>query len=201
MGEERLLALILVVLCYFLGSVPFSYIFSRFFGGIDIRSKGTGNVGATNVLRTLGVKFAAASLLGDVLKGVLSAWMGLYFGGAGLAAVCATAAVAGHCWPVFLKFRGGKGVATTAGAIVVLMPLVVAILAVVFLTIVAVSRYVSLGSVCAAVLLPLLALLTGQPWQYVVMSFILASMVLYLHRSNIERLQQGTERKLHEKAN
>ncbi|MEQ8237489.1 MAG: glycerol-3-phosphate 1-O-acyltransferase PlsY [Syntrophomonadaceae bacterium] len=192
--------IVFTIACYLIGSVPFSYLFSRYLGGVDIRSRGTGNVGATNVLRTLGMKIALLSLLGDVLKGVLAAWLGLAFGGEGLAALCTVAVVTGHCWPLFLDFRGGKGVATSAGALMVLMPLITLILLVTFVTIIAVSRYVSLGSVCAAVLLPLLALVMQEPWQYLLMSVLLAGMVLFRHRTNIERLRQGCESKLGQKS-
>jgi len=192
--------IVLTLACYLIGSVPFSYLFSRYLGGVDIRSRGTGNVGATNVLRTLGMKIALLSLLGDVLKGVLAAWLGLVFGGESLAALCTVAVVCGHCWPLFLDFRGGKGVATSAGALLVLMPLITLILMVTFVTIIAVSRYVSLGSVCAAVLLPLLVLVMQEPWQYLLMSVLLAGMVLFRHRTNIERLRQGCESKLGQKS-
>ncbi|MCX5780234.1 MAG: glycerol-3-phosphate 1-O-acyltransferase PlsY [Firmicutes bacterium] len=190
---------LLIILCYLIGSVPFSFIFSRLLGGVDIRAIGTGNVGATNVLRTLGIKIALLSLVGDLLKGVLAAWLGLFLGGVGLAALCAVAVVAGHCWPVFLGFRGGKGVATSAGVILLLMPLIGLILAVTFVTVIAVSRFVSLGSVCAAVLFPVLILVMKEPWQYLVMGLVMVAMVLFRHRTNIERLRQGTERKIGEK--
>ncbi|MCX5780620.1 MAG: glycerol-3-phosphate 1-O-acyltransferase PlsY, partial [Firmicutes bacterium] len=156
--------------------------------------------GATNVLRTLGIKIALLSLVGDLLKGVLAAWLGLFFGGVGLAALCAIAVVAGHCWPVFLGFRGGKGVATSAGVILLLMPLIGLIMAVTFVTVIAVSRFVSLGSVCAAVLFPILILVMKEPWQYLMMGLVMVAMVLFRHRTNIERLRQGTERKIGEKA-
>ncbi|NLB19067.1 MAG: acyl-phosphate glycerol 3-phosphate acyltransferase, partial [Syntrophomonadaceae bacterium] len=112
--------IVLVLLCFLLGSIPFSYIFSRLWGGVDIRAQGTGNVGATNVLRTLGIKVALASLTGDIFKGLVAAWLGMHFGGVSLAAACGAAAMAGHCWPVFLRFRGGKGVATGAGVVIYL---------------------------------------------------------------------------------
>jgi glycerol-3-phosphate acyltransferase PlsY len=191
--------LLLILLCYLIGSVPFSFIFSRLLGGVDIRAQGTGNVGATNVFRTLGIKIALLSLLGDLLKGVLAAWLGLNFGGIGLAALCTVAVVAGHCWPIFLGFRGGKGVATSAGAILVLMPLIGVTMAVTFITVIAVSRFVSLGSVCAAVLFPVLILVMNEPWQYLMMGLVMAGMVLFRHRTNIERLRKGTERKINEK--
>jgi glycerol-3-phosphate acyltransferase PlsY len=191
---------LLVLLCYLLGSIPFSYIFSRVWGGVDIRAKGTGNVGATNVLRTLGIKIALASLIGDFLKGVLAAWMGFYMGGEMLAAVCASIVVVGHCWPIFLGFRGGKGVATSAGVLLVLVPPVMLMLAITFVTLIALTRYVSLGSVCGAVFLPLMLLFMHQPWSYIIMGLILSSIVLFRHRDNIQRLRKGTEKKVNEKA-
>jgi glycerol-3-phosphate acyltransferase PlsY len=191
---------LLVLLCYLLGSIPFSYIFSRIWGGVDIRAKGTGNVGATNVLRTLGVKIALASLIGDFCKGVLAAWLGFYVGGEILAALCAIAVVAGHCWPIFLGFKGGKGVATSAGVLLVLTPPIMFMIAITFVTIIAVTRYVSLGSVCGAALLPLLLFFMHQPWSYIIMGLVLTSIVLFGHRENIERLRKGTEKKVNEKA-
>lgn len=192
--------ILLVLLCYILGAIPFSYIFSRVLGGVDIRAKGTGNVGATNVLRTLGIKIAVLALLGDLTKGAAAAWLGLHFGGLNLAAACATMAVVGHCWPVFLGFKGGKGIATSAGALLVLMPLIFLIAAANFVIVIAISRYVSLGSISTAVILPIVVLLTGQPWQYVVMVCVMAITAIYRHRTNIQRLRQGTEKKLNEKA-
>lgn len=191
---------LLVLLCYIVGSIPFSYIFSRLLGGVDIRSQGTGNVGATNVLRTLGLKIAVASLVGDVLKGAVSAWLGFFLGGPALAAICVTAAVAGHCWPVFLGFRGGKGVATWGGALLTLMPLIGLIGAANLVIIIAASGFVSLGSVCTVAILPLIIFLMHYPWQYTVMSLVVAIIIIFRHRTNLERLHNGTERKINEKS-
>lgn len=192
--------ILLVLLCYLIGAIPFSYIFSRALGGVDIRARGTGNVGATNVLRTLGIKIAVLSLLGDLSKGAVSAWLGLHFGGMNLAAICATIAVMGHCWPIFLGFRGGKGVATAAGVVLILMPKVFLLLAVIFVVIIGVTRYVSLGSICAAASLPILAGLVYHPKIYAAMSLLIAVMIIFRHRTNIERLRHGTEKKITEKA-
>ncbi len=194
------IGVLLVLLSYLLGSIPFSYIFSRTFGGVDIRTKGTGNVGATNVLRSLGVKIAVVSLIGDLLKGLVAAWIGYYFDGVTLAAACSVAVVVGHCWPITLRLRGGKGVATAAGMMLALMPLIFLLEAMVVIIIAATTRYVSLGSVCAAILFPILVIFSHQPWQYVIMSIIVGSIVLFRHRSNIRRLRQGTESKINEKA-
>ncbi|HPF20243.1 MAG TPA: glycerol-3-phosphate 1-O-acyltransferase PlsY [Syntrophomonas sp.] len=188
--------IIVVIISYLLGSVPFAYIMIRLFKGIDIRKVGSGNVGSTNALRTAGKRVALAALLGDLLKGLAAAWIGLQTGGEGLAAVCVLAAVIGHCWPVFIGFKGGKGMATTAGAILLLMPKVFLFLAIIFVLIVFFSRYVSLASVSVAVLLPLTALFFSQPGSYLLVSVILTVLVIYRHRENIERLRNGNERKI-----
>lgn len=186
----------LVVLCYFIGAIPFSYLSVRISKGFDIRKRGSGNVGTTNVLRTAGKGTAIAALAGDLLKGVLAAWLGLHFGGETLAAICALAAVAGHCWPVFLGFKGGKGVATSAGIALLLMTKMALILVLIFILIVIISRYVSLASITVAALLPLAALLLHKPNPLLIMCFIIAILVIYKHRENIERLRGGTEGKI-----
>jgi glycerol-3-phosphate acyltransferase PlsY len=187
---------IIVIICYLLGSIPFAYIMIRMFKGIDIREVGSGNVGTTNALRTAGKRIALVALLGDLLKGLASAWLGMHYGGEMLAVICVLAAVTGHCWPVFLGFKGGKGMATTAGSILFLMPKVFLCLAVVFILIVIISRYVSLASISVAILLPLTCLLFSQPRVYLIASIILMVLVVYRHRENIERLRNGNERKI-----
>jgi glycerol-3-phosphate acyltransferase PlsY len=188
--------IVVVIISYLLGSIPFAYITIRTFKGIDIREVGSGNVGSTNALRTAGKRLAVVSLLGDLLKGMAAAWLGLHIGGEGLAAICVLAAVIGHCWPVFLGFQGGKGAAATAGAALFLMPKVFLTLAVLFILIVFISRYVSLGSICGAVLLPVLSFLWAEPRSYLIMSIFLMVLVIYRHRENIERLRNGNERKI-----
>lgn len=188
--------IIVVIISYLLGSIPFAYIIIRQFKGIDIREVGSGNVGTTNALRTAGKRVALAALLGDLLKGLAAAWLGMQAGGEGLAAACVLAAVIGHCWPLFIGFQGGKGMATTAGAVLFLMPKVFLFLAIIFILIVFFSRYVSLASISVAVLLPLTALLLSQPGSYLLISMILTLLVVYRHRENIERLRNGNERKI-----
>jgi len=112
------------------------------------------------------------------------------------AAICVLAAVIGHCWPVFIRFKGGKGMATTAGSVLFLMPKVFFCLAVIFILIVLFSRYVSLASISGAILLPLTTVLWSQPRGYLIMSIILMVVVIYRHRENIERLRNGNERKI-----
>ena len=186
----------LVGVCYLLGAIPFSYISVRMVKGFDIRRHGSGNVGSTNVLRTAGKGVALAALTGDLLKGVLAAWLGLHFGGEILASICATTAVVGHCWSVFLGFRGGKGVATSAGVMLFLMPKVFLVLLIVFIITVAISRYVSLASTSVAALFPLMAYIFYKPDHLLIMSFALAVLVIYQHRENISRLRNGTEGKI-----
>jgi glycerol-3-phosphate acyltransferase PlsY len=184
------------IICYLIGSVPFSFIFARFLGGVDIRKKGSRNVGATNVLRSSGWQVALTALLGDVSKGLISAWLGYLLGGESLAAFCSIAAVAGHCWPVFLGFRGGKGVATAAGVILFLMPKVIIPLLLIFVIIIIFTRYVSLGSISVAALLPVIAIIMGEPWKYVAMSIIIAAVVIARHHANITKLRNGTEARI-----
>ncbi|MFY9322549.1 MAG: glycerol-3-phosphate 1-O-acyltransferase PlsY [Syntrophomonadaceae bacterium] len=191
--------LILVVLCYFIGAIPFSYLVSLL-KGVDIRTRGSGNVGATNVLRALGPVAAAAALAADLLKGVAAAWIGTMAGGEWLVVGCAFAAVVGHCYPIFLRFKGGKGVATSAGIILYLMPRELLLMLVVFLVVVALLRYVSLGSITVAVLLPVLALAMKEPFELLILCLLMAALVVYRHRENIQRLRSGTEPKLGSRA-
>jgi len=183
----------LVLLCYLIGSIPFSYIFPRLFTDVDVRSKGSGNVGATNVLRTAGIKAAALAFAGDLFKGVLAAWIGTAAGSGWLLIICCMAAVIGHCYPVFLRFKGGKAVSSAGGIVLFLMPKIGLTLLILFIGIVFISRYVSLGSVTIATFLPLTAMLAAEPPNYVIISWLLAVLVIYRHRENIIRLRNGTE--------
>lgn len=193
-------ATVLIVLCYLIGSIPFSYIMGRVLGKVDITTKGSGNVGATNVLRATNVPVAILALCGDVLKGVIAAWIGMAAGGPVLAAWCGGAVVVGHCYSIFMKFKGGKGVATAAGVIAFLMPAIVVALASILVISVVITRYVSLGSVLAAALFPILCLVLWKPWPYILLSFFLAGLVLYRHRENIRRLRNGQEARITDKA-
>ena len=185
-----------IILCYLIGSIPFSYLFGRYFGKVDIRSKGSGNIGATNVLRTSGAFVAGASLLADLIKGVLAAWLGMIGGGPILAAGCGLVAVLGHCYPIFLRFRGGKGVATSAGVILYLVPGIFSILLLTFITVILISRYVSLASLFAAVIFPVAAIGMARDWYFIILSLLMGSLVIYRHRENIGRLKNGLESKI-----
>lgn len=186
-----------VVAAYLVGAVPVGYLIGRAFGIEDIRRHGSGNIGATNVLRTAGRAPAALTLVGDIAKGYVAVALAALVGGAPvIAAACAVAAVVGNCWSVFLGFRGGKGVATGLGAMVALVPLAALPAAVVWLAVTATFRYVSLGSLMAAVCIPLGALLLGKSAPVVLATLAVAAIVAARHRDNIARLLAGTERRL-----
>ena len=191
-----------LVAAYLIGAIPVGYLVGRAFGGTDIRRQGSGNIGAANVLRTLGPLPGALTLLGDVAKGygVVALARALLGGDATAVAACGALAVVGNCWPVYLGFRGGKGVATALGAFLQLMPLVMVPAALVWLLIVATSRYVSLGSILAAVSVPIGALLGGYPGAFVAAAAVVATIIVARHRDNIARLLSGTERRLGQRA-
>jgi glycerol-3-phosphate acyltransferase PlsY len=178
------------VLAYLVGAIPVGFLVARAFGIGDIRRHGSGTIGMTNVLRTAGKLPAGLTLLGDVVKGALAV-------GIGARVACAVAAVVGNCWSVFLRFRGGKGVATGLGALIVLVgPLPIAPSALVFVVVVATTRYVSLGSLLAAVGVPVVALSLGRPLASVLAAAGVAIVVVGRHHENITRLLNGTENRV-----
>jgi len=186
---------------YLIGAIPVGFLVARAAGGTDIRRTGSGNIGATNVLRTLGTGPALLTLVGDIVKGYLAVRAAGSIGSeAWAAAGGAVAAIAGNCWPVFLAFRGGKGVATGLGAFLALIPWAVAPAAVLWLAVTAISRYVSLASMLACLSLPAGALLLGYPRAAVVAAAVAALIIVWRHRENIARLVSGTERRLGERA-
>jgi glycerol-3-phosphate acyltransferase PlsY len=182
--------------------VPVGFIVARLYGIGDIRAEGSGNIGATNVLRTAGKMPAVLTLVGDIGKGYLAVVIGTLVGGGTIeaAALATLAAVVGNCWSVFLGFRGGKGVATGLGALLRLVPWAVLPAALVWLVITMTFRYVSLGSVLASLCVPIGALALGYPALHVVASLGVALLVTVRHRENIARLLSGTERRLGERA-
>ena len=189
--------LLLLIAAYLIGAIPTGVILTRLVGGEDIRSAGSGNIGATNVYRVAGRKLGVITLVGDCLKGViplLIAQQGFGLTAGGIALV-ALAAFIGHCYPVYLGFKGGKGVATALGIFLVLSPLSVLCLLVVFGLILWKWRYISLASISAAATVPLLVLLFESSFALFVATLIIAAMVIWKHRANIERLRSGTESK------
>ncbi|MBO2945039.1 glycerol-3-phosphate 1-O-acyltransferase PlsY [Paenibacillus sp. F411] len=183
---------------YLLGSVSFSVLLAKLLKGIDIRQHGSGNAGATNTLRVLGKGPAVLVLALDVLKGIAAVWIGVWVGdgNAWLPGLCGIAAIIGHNWPVYFRFRGGKGIATAIGVLATLCFLpalfagIIAILSIVF------TRYVSLGSLIFVLLTPLFLLLMGYPWPVFWTSLIIGVFAFWRHRSNIVKIMQGKENKL-----
>ena len=187
----------LIAMAYLLGTIPFALLVSRWVGGADVRYAGSGNVGTANVLRTAGVPTAAFVLVLDMSKGAAAVLLAQRLGaGTVLAGAAATAVVTGHVFPVWLKFRGGKGVATACGAFLILAPTGPALAAGVFTVVVWATRYVSVGSVSASVLLPPLVYVNQGSPTIVAAVGCVALLILYRHRSNFRRLSTGHERRL-----
>lgn len=205
--------IIVTLVAYLLGSISFSVIISKKMAGFDVREKGSGNAGATNMLRSVGKKGAIFTLIGDCLKGVVAILFAIIVGKiakntdkALLVQLAGIAVVLGHTFPIFFGFKGGKGVATSLGVLLVSNWQIGLICLVFALVLMALTKMVSLGSCGAAVLFPVLTLFINQHYTvltegktgktYLIYSIILAIIVLYNHRSNIKRLMNGTENKL-----
>lgn len=187
------------VIAYFLGNFATSYIVSMRSAKIDIRQHGSGNAGATNVLRVLGVKAAAATFIGDALKGVAAVLLGRHLTGSTGAILAALFVVIGHNWPVILKFKGGKGIATTFGAMMAISPLLVLIVFAAGVLVLAITKYVSLASVVGMTIFPILMIAFKQSTEYIIFSIILSMLAIFKHRANISRLLKGTESKIGQK--
>jgi acyl phosphate:glycerol-3-phosphate acyltransferase len=179
---------------YLLGSLPFGYWLVRVFRGEDIRHRGSGNTGATNVFRLYGRRLGIAVALLDVAKGFAAAALGLWAGGALFGVLAGAAAMLGHARPLFLGLRkGGKMVATAGGAALALAPLAALTCAGIWLATFLLTRYASVASIATALALPVFAWLYGYPWPVVVFAGAGAAAIVLLHRHNIRRLVQGTE--------
>jgi acyl phosphate:glycerol-3-phosphate acyltransferase len=193
---------LLVFIAYLIGSIPFGYLIVKLKEGRDVRSSGSGNIGATNVLRTAGRSSAVLTLLLDAAKGYLVVWLAAWSShdSPQTVALAAVAAVLGHLFPVFLKFKGGKGVATVLGVFLYASPIPILIATGSFLCVVFVFRYVSLGSIVAAVVFPAAYLFLTHPgnssWWLFFAVLVCPGLVISKHHENIQRLWAGTERKL-----
>ncbi len=205
-----MLSIVGIILAYLLGAIPFGYIIAKYWGKIDIRKEGSGNIGATNTLRTMGKKAGLSVLILDLLKGVIAAAVFgklfyqsninisqiTYIYILGLVVIC------GHIWTTFLSFRGGKGVSTTLGVLIGLMfydvkfGLILLIAFSIWLVVVYISKYVSLGSLSAAVFLPVGLIIFIRSIQALIFGVMIASIVIYSHRRNIHRLLTQTEKKI-----
>ena len=195
-----------VILSYLIGAIPTAYIITRVLSGKDIRKIGSGNVGATNALRVLGKLPGIIVLAVDILKGLAAVTILAAFISSKITlpiestkALFGLFAVTGHIFNVFLKFKGGKGVATSAGVMLGIAPPALLIGALFFITIVVVTKYVSLGSIVSSVIIPFFLLWTKSHYSYVVLSAILCVIIVAKHKTNIKRLLGGREGKVFEK--
>ena len=185
--------IMLTVAAYLLGSIPTGLLLAKAFG-VDIRSTGSGNIGATNVYRTLGRSVGVMTLIGDCLKGLVPVLLAKYLHLPDVwIAVVGLAAFLGHVYTVFLGFKGGKGVATALGVFLGVAPMAVGGALLIFVATVWWSRYISLGSILAAAVMPVfVALFDGRP-PLVLMTVVVAALVVWKHKENIKRLREGTE--------
>lgn len=185
-----------LVAAYLIGAIPFGFLLVKWKTGADIRASGSGNIGATNVLRTTGWKTGSATLILDIAKGYLAVWLAGYLtdGSEIWMAAAAVAVIAGHAFPVFLGGKGGKAVASFTGAYLCLTPLPLAATAVVFVAMVAVTRHVSVGSIAGAAAFPLAVWMISHPPLPVTLAAIVSgAFIIYRHSENLQRLRAGTE--------
>lgn len=187
---------LLIVIGYIIGGIPFSYIVSKAIGGIDIREHGSKNSGATNVFRVLGLKAGLLAFAGDFIKGFAIAMIVRHTLGPNEAIIASMATIFGHCYSVYLNFRGGKGVATSAGMIFGLSPLIGLCLLVVQFTIIFTTGYMSLASILAGLLFPVFAWIFNMPTLFTYCSIVIGLFVVYRHKANLLRLIKGTEGKI-----
>jgi len=184
----------LVVLGYLVGSLSPSVFLGRLFKGVDLRKQGSGNAGTTNAFRVLGVKMGTAVLVADLLKGVIPVVIAdLVLGEPTVTVLVALATVAGHNYSIFLRGKGGKGVATGAGAAIAMMPLVGAVLVGLFLLLLLTTRVVSIASIACTVMLPVMAVVFDEPLAYIIVSCLMSAVVLWAHRGNLRRLWRREE--------
>lgn len=186
---------LVVAVAYLLGSIPFAFLAGRA-RGVDLRTVGSGNLGAANVFRTLGRDMGIAVMAADILKGVVAVVIARLLTDDPWPAIAAAAAMAGHVFPVWLRFKGGKGVAVAGGAVIALMPLVALILFGIWIAIVATTRYTSLASITGALAATPLAWALGEPLSTIIFAAAGAAALLFLHRSNIRRLLRGEENRI-----
>ncbi|MGH9657359.1 MAG: glycerol-3-phosphate 1-O-acyltransferase PlsY [Bryobacteraceae bacterium] len=191
-----MIPVLVLMTAYLLGAIPFGFLLVRFTTGRDVRESGSGNIGATNVLRTSGRAAGVATLLLDIAKGYLAVWIAERFlgGSPQWGAAAALAVMTGHAFPVFLKFKGGRAVASFVGAFLRLTPLPLVAVLVLFTATVAYTRYISLGSIVAAGLFPLAVwMIEHPPVSVTAAAAVSAAFIIWRHRENIERLRAGKE--------
>lgn len=188
---------LMIIICYLIGSMPFGYIVAKVVKKIDIRDYGSGNIGATNAFRVLGPWLASLVLIGDLLKGFLAIVLFYQLNIDSLFVIIlgGLAVIGGHDWSIFLEFKGGKGIATTYGVFLALNPKIALLSALIWLIVIALTRYASLASILSLSVLVVLMLWFKQPQEYIIFSVIILALALYRHRGNIARLKEGKEKK------
>ncbi len=205
--------IIVAIIAYLIGSINFSVILSKKMAGFDVREKGSGNAGTTNMLRTVGKKAAAITLICDILKGVVAVLLAIFIGNIAsnyfdvsvenyiLVELAALLVILGHTFPIFFKFKGGKGIATSLGVLLVINWQIGLICLVFALVLIALTRMVSVGSIAAAILFPVLTLFLNNEHficegKYFIFSVLLGILICFNHRENIKRLMNGTENRI-----
>jgi glycerol-3-phosphate acyltransferase PlsY len=188
--------IVLFVLAYLAGSIPFGVVVGKVFYGVDVREHGSGNVGTTNVFRVLGKKAGAVVMVLDILKGYIPAAIAAALFTPWAAIFIAAAPVVGHIYSIFLKGRGGKGIATGAGVVLALVPLAFIIIFATWIALILLTRYVSVASLVAAVLVPVLTIAFDEPLPYQIAGVLVAILVWWAHRGNIQRLLGGEEHRV-----
>ena len=186
--------ILMICVAYLIGAIPTGVLLTRLVGGSDIRKAGSGNIGATNVYRVVGRKMGILTLVGDCLKGVIPVLIAIKLGLSleGVALV-SLAAFIGHCYPVYLGFKGGKGVATALGIFLVLSPKAILAALLVFILVLLIWRYISLASITAAAVIPFVIAYFNRSLPLFAATLVIAAIVIWRHRGNIERLRSGTE--------
>ncbi len=183
-----------IIISYLLGSIPMGLLLTRFMGKGDLRKVGSGNIGATNVMRVGGLRMAALTWILDMTKAIISVFLGIYIAGEAFGAWCGFVAIVGHCYPVWLKFHGGKGISSLFGVLLAVNPLAFVVCGIEWLIVALSSGYSSLGAVVAFCVMPILGFAMG--WQIGLPFLAIALLCLWRHRENIGRLVGGTESKV-----
>lgn len=194
--------ILVIVICYLLGSIPFGYIVGRLFKKIDIREYGSGNIGATNAFRILGPALASLVLIGDISKGIFSIYLVRFLNidTLSILVIAGIAVICGHDWSVFLKFKGGKGVATTFGVIFSFNSVISILAVTVWGMVLIFTKYASLSSILSLTSVSIFMMLFKQPYEYIIFSLAILILTIFKHKDNIKRLRLGKERKIGERA-
>lgn len=192
---------LVIIICYLLGSIPFGYIVGRLFKKIDIREYGSGNIGATNAFRILGPSLASLVLIGDISKGIFSIYLVRFLNidNLSILVIAGIAVICGHDWSVFLKFKGGKGVATTFGVIFSFNSVISILAVTVWGMVLIFTKYASLSSILSLTSVSIFMILFKQPYEYIIFSLVILILAIFKHKDNIKRLKLGKERKIGER--